>query len=876
MLRRLQRRMHRVKFPLILIVLVLSPLLAMIPLSTQAASAPQIILDNTSGYYDTSIRIRGYNFSPNSEVRIKWGTLSFWEIYCPTDRIGAFDLMSNVPDGLNAGTYALTATDNNGKNASANFAVNAVFLNSQNLGIKTPTQYVKWTYTNNAFYCDTWKMYHTSQNNWYDIMANDYGIYILRLTYNGTTYVYDLAGGIFNAWPKPLTEKVSDFAITEPGRIQGKISISDPTGVVLLATILVDIRAANPWDNYYPVIFSITSEANLQSLDFYVAYNLNLCQPPNSALYDKTSDSVYQYYGPSHFGYNIPEQYLAVAGFGPVGLASTHHEVDIDYTKILYVASKLGYNDFDYPDKDEVHGDAFGNCATGFQCTFGTMSVKRKVTLSVVFASSSTSVEEYMANVAEGKSAIRADTSILPAATLGLLETEGPGTTIAQVVGENFMPHASISLDFGGISVGSFTSNANGVFSGNFIVPTSIRGTYMVAAKDTYGVKATCWFNVTDLTLQSILDRLNSMNVTITQLVTDSKGELNAMINTANGNILAKLNDINGSLVGITNNQNVLNAKIDTLVGTVNAKFSEISATVTGVVTSAKGELLARIDSKVGETLVKVDQINATLAGIIGDAKGDVLARIDTKVGETLVKVDQINATLVGIIGDAKGDVLARIDSKVGETLVKVSEINATLVEIIGNAKGDVLARIDSRVGETLLKVDQINATLSGIIGNAKGDILARIDTNVGTALVKLDTISGALSGVSGNIATIQTSLGKIQVSLNDINATVTRIEKTTATVQTSLGTLTGEVVSIQGDLVTIQTDLGTLNTNTKLVRSDFSLQPIVIAAVIEVAAISGIVYTIWAYRKREISKKELIVAEASNYSKRAIRRAKR
>jgi uncharacterized phage infection (PIP) family protein YhgE len=160
--------------------------------------------------------------------------------------------------------------------------------------------------------------------------------------------------------------------------------------------------------------------------------------------------------------------------------------------------------------------------------------------------------------------------------------------------------------------------------------------------------------------------------------------------------------------------------------------------------------------------------------------------------------------------------------------------------------------------------VDQINATLSEIIGDAKGSILARIDTNVGTALVKLDQIGGQLTAVQGNLATISTSVGKIQVSLDQLNATITKVDGLVATIQTSLGTMTGKVTAIQGDLVTIKTDIGTLRAETKLVRSDFSLQPIVIAAVIEVAAISGIVYVIWAYRKREIAKKEIII-EASN-----------
>jgi hypothetical protein len=896
MLKRQRNRLSHASIPLLIMATMLLPLLGAIPLPAQAASQPQITLSPNAGYYDTSVQIHGVNFTPNSEVTVSWSTLNLWEQTLPTDTTGAFILIASVPTGLKAGTYVITATDAKGKTASANFALNAVFCDPGSLGVKTAKQYVKWTYTSNSFFCDSWKIYHISQNGWYNIMVQSRGIYVVRLTYNGTTYVYDLAGGAFNQWPKALRERVTGFGVVAPDHIQGTITLSDPTDAVVLASILVDIYSPKSTEDYYGMVFTLTPQVQLNDLAFYVAYNLDVNQPPNSALYDAAVDGVYQYYGPSNYGNGIPAQYLCTAGFGSVLPASTHHDVDIESAKVLQIASKLGGYDFNYRDQGEVHGDAFGDCAIGMQWCIGTGRAKTSIVVPVAFAASDENLANFDTNLVGAKMLTYQTQPSTP--FIALTPSEAPGSALGSCAGWGFMPYSIVNLRFGGVSVGTFTADSTGSFNNQYIVPTSVTGNYSVTATDEYGLKATSTFKVVELTWQWLSNKIDQYNAQITALVTNGDGTLSALIRSDSGSVLATLTDINATLAGlIGNSKDVTMAKIDTTLGAITAKVNEINARIVEIIGNAKGDILARIDSNVGQALVKVDAINATLTGIIGnakgdilaridttvgqinatvqqinaklveivgDAKGDILARIDSEVGQTLVKADQINATLVGIIGSAKGDVLARIDSKVGETLVKVSQINATLVEIIGNSKGDILARIDSKVGETLVKVDAINATLTGIIGGAKGDILARIDTNVGTALVKLDTINGVLGSVSGNMATIQTSLGKVQVSLDDIKAEVIKIDNTTATIQTSLGTLTGKVTAIQGDLVTIQTDIGTLKTDTKLVRSDFSLQPIVIAAVIEIAAISGIIYTIYAYRKREFAKKELIIAETS------------
>jgi len=865
--------------------------------STAAAEQAQVTLTPNSGWSDSLLEIQGANFSPNTQVRITVESLSYWATTATTNNKGAFDCWFNVPDGLNAGTYAIKAEDSNGNKASTPFTLYGVFVTpgvwGQGVcGIKTQKQMVQWTYDNYSIICDTWKFYHDSQNSWYNVMSGSYGLYVLRLTYNGTTYVFDLANGKYNAWPQALKEKVSGFTVKSPSQIQGTIQIYNPSGSVLLATITLDIYAPTAPLNHYAVVFKITSETNLSDVALYALYDMNVYQSLNNwAAYDQKLDAVYQYYGPGS-GSSIPEQQKGYAGYASILPASSYHDVDIDCQKLLSLATY--FRDFSYNlrDRSQVYGDAYVNCAVGMQWSIGSAAARTDHVVPIAFAASDQSLENFETNLVKAK---MLGYQAQPGSPIIVQnKNEGPGSSLINAAGWGFMPYSNVELTFGGFPVGLYIADYSGCFDGNFIVPTSVNGTYPIMATDNYGLEASANFKVVDLTWEYMSDKLDQYNAQLLGLINDKNGTLSALIRTDNGNVIASLNQVSASLSGLIRGSNDATlARIDTSLGTITTKVNEISARVTEIIGNAKGDILARIDSKVGQILVEVDQINATLVGIIGDAKGDVLARIDTtvgqtlakvdqinatfvgiigsatgdilaridsRVGETLVKVDQINATLVGIIGDARGDVLARIDSKVGETLVKADAINVTLAEIIGNAKGDVLARIDSRVGETLVKVDQINATLTDIIGNAKGDILARIDTNVGTALVKLDTIAGQLASVSGNVATIQTSIGNIQVSLSDINATVTKIENTTATVQTSLGALTGKVVAIEGDIVTIQTDLGTLKTDTKLVRSDFSLQPIVIAAVIEVAAISGIVYTIWAYRKWEVSRKEIVV----------------
>src|SRR4030066_1338082 len=103
------------KFLIMVIVAALVlPNLMNMPQSTVAILSPQITIDPSSGYSDTDIRVRGTDFATNTNVTIKWQSLSYWKFFATTNSLGSFDVLFNVPNGLRAGSYVVTAVDDRG------------------------------------------------------------------------------------------------------------------------------------------------------------------------------------------------------------------------------------------------------------------------------------------------------------------------------------------------------------------------------------------------------------------------------------------------------------------------------------------------------------------------------------------------------------------------------------------------------------------------------------------------------------------------------------------------------------------------------------------------------------------------------------------
>jgi len=878
------------------------------PTPTSATST--IALDPNWGFYDTRVWVHGTGFAADAEVTIEWKDLPHWQVFTLTNIYGDFDVLFDVPDGAIAGNHLVTATDEYGNTASSVFTLYYAYVEGGCVKIKTPKQYAQWLYDKDEFYHDSWKFYHDSYDGWYQLMYQDKGIYILRITYEGVTYVFDSARGASNAWPKPLVEEVIGFKRIDVNHAQGTILLYDPTGVVLLTTVVVDIYTPLTAEEYYAVTFKVTAEAELDDLAFYVAYNIDVYNPyPNWAYYENSLDLVYQYYGPNSYGNDIPERHKGYAGFASVTPASAYHDAVVHYHYVQYVANYLHDYDLNYRNRDIAYGDSSGDCGVGLQWTMGRISMGETATIPVVFAASGKTLDAFKASVMKAKMFAYESLSQLPTVTLD--KSEGPGSLIVTSSGEGFMPYAPVNVYFSGVWVGSFIADRTGAFEGRFIVPTSVTGVYRVTAVDEYGLEASVDFEVVELTLGWILDKLDELNATIAGLLRDMNGTLCILISTTGGDILAKLSDVNATITDlIVGAKGEILAEITTVVGTLTAKLDEINATIVGLVRDINGTLCAKIDTAVGTITAGLDQLNATLVGLITTSKGDVMAQIETKAGLVLAKLDAINATIVGwvvgaaietmaeintavgtitaklvdlnatissLVVDSSGEVLAIIDSKAGQVLAKLGTINATLTELTVDSKGEVVARIDTAVGTITTKLSEIDARVVELVTDAEGEILARVDSKVGTVLAKLDVINATLVAVKGSVATvstdigtiktdiagihgeiisvkddmvtIKTDIGEVQASLDDINAEITVASGDIATILTDIGTIQGTIESIQGDVVTIRTDIGTLTTTVDSIKYDTGLQRTNIALSL-IAAISAIAAAVLILRK--------------------------
>lgn len=762
----------RVLFVTVTLVL---PLLTIVTPPVEAITQTQITLEPNCGWYDSTVHIHGINFSPNAQVTISWETLKYWKLFSSTSIQGVFDIWFNVPDGLKAGNYAVSATDEKGNTTSANFTLYAVYVDATSFGIRSAKQFVQWKYDNRSFYCNIWKFYHNSYNNFYNIMLNSYGTYILRLIYNGVTYIFDLAGGKFNAWPQPLIERVNGFTVKNVSQIQGNVSIYDKTGSVLLATIIVDIRVPLTPDNYYSVIFTITSETRLDDLSLYVANNLDVFQPlPNWAYYEKETDSVYQYYGPNRVC-DIPEQYTCYAGFGSVTPVSTHHDAAIYYTNVQYVTNDLRDYDFNYRDRNELYGDSFGDPAVGLQWNIGPMNTKNKITIPTAFAVSDETLDTFSDNMAKSK--LFALQFISCSREITLAANEGPGSSIIGITGQGFMPYAQVYLRFSGLSSGSFMSDSCGAFQGSFVVPTAVAGIYNITATDACGLQALANFTVVEVTSSWLLDRLDSLNATLSGLIIDSKGQILA--------------------------------KIETSAGPTNATLREIEAHIVAIIADAKNGILAKVDTKAGEILAKLDLLNAKLTDIDG-----TVATIETDVGTIKTDVASINGRLTEINGR-----LATIETDIGTIKTDIGSINGRIVSIDGN-----LTSVKTDVGAIKTNTD-ILASIDGKLVAIDGR-LATIETDIGTVRTDIININGQLVSVKGDLTIVKTAIGNIETYTSDIlvamNAKLVVVDGRLATIQSDIGTIktdigniNGRVVSIEGNLATVKTDIGTIKTST-------------------------------------------------------------
>ena len=177
-------------------------------------------------------------------------------------------------------------------------------------------------------------------------------------------------------------------------------------------------------------------------------------------------------------------------------------------------------------------------------------------------------------------------------------------------------------------------------------------------ASNPVSTKATGLFTVSALpTMQTVLDRLDTMEATITGVITTTEGDIIAVVNTKAGTIMTDLDALGAKLQGIED----LGVIIATDVDDIQIDLAAVDLTVLdalGVEITAIAGDVATIKSNIGTVTTDVSNLDAKVTDLSGD-----VATVSTSLG-----------TLQGTVTSIEGDI-ATIDTDVGTLQADVTDI---------------------------------------------------------------------------------------------------------------------------------------------------------------------------------------------------------
>ncbi|MEM0159999.1 MAG: methyl-accepting chemotaxis protein, partial [Candidatus Micrarchaeaceae archaeon] len=177
-----------------------------------------------------------------------------------------------------------------------------------------------------------------------------------------------------------------------------------------------------------------------------------------------------------------------------------------------------------------------------------------------------------------------------------------------------------------------------------------------------------------------------------------------------------------------------------------------------------------------------------------------------------------ISAAGAQVVSVSTADIASIITSSINSALaIPLSELSANITALHGD-----IVTITTAFGTMTATLQAINATVSSIESGQ-----ALIKTDLGTISTTLSSINASIVSLNNNVVTINTTLGKVTTSLSSINATVTStasgvssLQGSAVTIITDLGTITGVVTNISNGIATIQTSLGNLTRNVSQIKT--------------------------------------------------------
>jgi len=470
-----------------------------------------------------------------------------------------------------------------------------------------------------------------------------------------------------------------------------------------------------------------------------------------------------------------------------------------------------------------------------------------------------------------------------------LTPTSGqPGTTIT-VVGVNFTAIAGtvVTLKFDVLTLGTFTTDASGGFSGTFTVPSLPTTTYTVNATDANSLTKLVNFAIA-ITLLNLSPTSGPTGtvITVTGFGFGATGGTTANVTigatklgpdvtvaalTAGTTFIIPTLPVGAKTVTATDDAGLTAFAAFTVTQTTTLMVNPTTApvalpgvTLTATSFSATASITFTLLNSTYSTALTVSGTGTTnsTGAYVGTFTVPTLALGSYTINAT--DANGLNTTAAFNVGVAvftistrassysQGDIVSfNIQSTFAPTMtINIFDPQGTpgAIDLVPadfvTSGGLQVLPLNEEEGQFTLSNDAVtgtwtwNTTVFGVTksGNfavvAAAGIITNTDLNTTLAGInsRLDTLNSTILGIGANVTsikgtvvTIQTSTGTITTSLASLSATVTSISGSIATLQTSMGIVTTSVSSLSSSISSISSGMATVQTSLGSITTSLS-----------------------------------------------------
>jgi len=434
--------------------------------------------------------------------------------------------------------------------------------------------------------------------------------------------------------------------------------------------------------------------------------------------------------------------------------------------------------------------------------------------------------------------------TIIPNST-GYVALNGTVTNVAFyetepmiISGIYFVPNSQVTLTFGSITLGTFTTNASGFFNATVTVPVVAKGAYNVSASDPlayiyfsgepvtevvvsptkfttgstvtvsgYAFASNAYANITWVGLFITSTGAYGESYLAVNVPVGSNGVFSASVSipmsTFGGIHYIYVNDTKGAYAFA----NVTVVPSISLSPSTAPLGSQVKVSLNGLdVGSAQGKMSGFTSYYFGAASesyeLAYDNIPTYITNVYGNKYGAASASI-TAAGYPMLHAVQLVGN--GLIATAWLNVTGTTNTEAG-TVAAIESLNTSVSSLSNTISSDYssLSSMLSSINASVAGISNSVSSLSGTLTTQYSSIMSSL-TSISTLISDLkSTISSDYSSLSSAISSLSSSVSTISSSSSSISSSVTSIGTSVSSLQSAVSSLQSTVSSLSTYLLVV------------------------------------------------------------------------